>query len=299
MSRAAKRPQLLPPWAPSQAPRRHTAGRPCTPQMGGVHPPTPAPDQDPYHSRAAKPLPASIQAASAVQRPTNRVPPADEERSCFIQSKETWVLLELQVGCLEEDFPSRQPRSEATVSIHSMMLRREPLSIRAAPGPATVQSELYRVPRSTPRLSLSGLAKLLAVGIEQIGDLLDADVVCGPADQNGVGGEELGDVLGEDRGHTPDPPEPCTSCWPRKHFCLRGFRRQISAVVDPLPGQPDDHRACRGTNDVRQSLDSGEHCHMCKSAREPPAADEIEAISLAALRLALRVICCLSGLAGW
>lgn len=111
-------------------------------------------------------------------------------------------------------FPSRQPRSEATVSIHSMMLRREPLSIRAAPGPATVQSELYRVPRSTPRLSLSGLAKLLAVGIEQIGDLLDADVVCGPADQNGVGGEELGDVLGEDRGHTPDPRSPAQAVGP-------------------------------------------------------------------------------------
>jgi len=55
------------------------AGRPRAPRTAGARPPAPALDQDPDHSRADKPLPASIEAVSADQRPGNRVPPAAEE----------------------------------------------------------------------------------------------------------------------------------------------------------------------------------------------------------------------------
>jgi hypothetical protein len=84
-------------------------------------------NQDPDHTRARDCQIHISRHIRAGQRHASRVPPADQEPSCFIQSKEAWVLLELQVGCLEGAPPSRQPRPEVTVSNYATMPRGEPL----------------------------------------------------------------------------------------------------------------------------------------------------------------------------
>jgi hypothetical protein len=72
--------------------------------------------QDPDHCRVSETLRAQGGAMCAGQRRAARVPPTNQERSSFIQSKETWVLLESEVGCLEASSRSRQPNKRATLS---------------------------------------------------------------------------------------------------------------------------------------------------------------------------------------
>lgn len=104
----------------------------------------------PFTGRQSAPPPSPLGAITAGQQRTGDARRADEERSCFIQSEETWVLLEPEVGCLEASLRSRQPDAIAT-QCNALGSSRYSLASGGFPhGPVADQWRRRTSPRRSP-----------------------------------------------------------------------------------------------------------------------------------------------------